>query len=413
MKMSLTLLGVLVMVFAATIADATDADSAPIAADDVIDAIVVADTINNDANTDAADNNSGGGSRYCCYEIKRHLESRITNAENRAEALIHELRLNVKINLDKLKNMEKKIDDREDEDYERLQTEVLALTAMVGDLEDGLKHLRGVDKQQHEHLVKELHRLEERLDEDAEKIEDTLKDHEGEFETLFQKDEQFEKFKHHASHKLEEAEVDRQQLWNETTRIDGKLSHVGEMTMKAFEDLESRLANATAKLDAFADKENVDEVDVAALTQRVNATEGGLQDLTGRVDVGERELDRLYEDLHVAFNNVSDRFLEQGGAINDLQDGEAALKRSVDVFMMDLANNYDNIEANQHNITQLHAALEHQAAQVAVNANTTAELGSQLKQLGDGLEALKQNLEDHRQHVVEQLKKLTDIIMAK
>merc|ERR1712002_475380 len=107
----------------------------------------------------AADDNEGyypRYNRYCCYEVKKYLENRISTAENRADGLIRELRNNIKVNLDKLGKMEKKIEEKEGADYERIKAEVRVLTSVVGDLEDALKELRDVDKNHYEHLQKEI-----------------------------------------------------------------------------------------------------------------------------------------------------------------------------------------------------------------------------------------------------------------
>merc|ERR1712228_325100 len=106
-------------------------DGSP-ADENVIDDVAVKRAVEEDADEEAYDHHHGHGSKYCCYQVRRYLEARITGAENRAEAIIFELRKHIKANLDKLGKMEKKMDGKEEGDYERLRAEVVALKTIVG-----------------------------------------------------------------------------------------------------------------------------------------------------------------------------------------------------------------------------------------------------------------------------------------
>merc|ERR1712228_45951 len=82
---SLLLLSIVLASAAIAVAAANDG---PPADDKVIDEI---------ADKDGYDHHDSKY-RYCCYEVKKYLENRITNAENRAGTLIDQLRKSIKAN---------------------------------------------------------------------------------------------------------------------------------------------------------------------------------------------------------------------------------------------------------------------------------------------------------------------------
>merc|ERR1712198_387112 len=327
------------------------------------------------------------------------MEYRISVIEKRSASTIGEMSKKIKANFDHLLKMEKRLEAQEDFDVETLQTEVGALTAVIGDVEDEVKTLRAVDKRQHDHVVREIRRIDDRIHNGEKQIHERL-DHQGRgIHNVTGRVELLEEEMAIGRRILEAAAADRHQLLNETARLDDKLDHVSETTTKSFKDVEAKLAKTAAKLDAVVGKEDTDAAELGALTKRANqadATANGLESLT--------------DNFHRAVANVSAALEAHGGEIGALKQGQVQLESAIGVATETAGQNSKLIAKNDVGIEQLRKDLSDQGAKVAANGETMATLGQQLQQLSAGLDALRKNLQQHRTDVVEEMKKLTAAI---
>ena len=342
--------------------------------------------------------------------MKKELEYRISVVEKGSASTIGEMSKKIKANFDHLLKMEKRLELQEDFDFEQLQTEVGALTAVIGDVEDDVKTLRAVDKRQHDHVVREIRRIDDRIHDGEKRIHGRF-DHQGrEIHNVTGRVDVLEEEMAIGRHILEAAAADRRQLHNETARLDDKLDHVNETTMKSFEEVEAKLAKTAAKLDAVVGKEDTDAADVDALTKRANQTDARLDALTNQADATLKGLESLNDAFHHAVTNVSAVLAQQEGEIGALKQGQVKLESAVGVAQETAGQNSKLIAKNDAGIEQLRKDLSDQGAKVAANGEAVAALGKQLQQLSDGLEALRSNLQQHRTDVVEEMKRLTAAI---
>ena len=171
---------------------------------------------------------------YCCYKIKKELEFRISVVEARTAATVTDLRKDIHVNLERLTRMEKRLEVREDLDFEQLQTEVGALAAVVAGVDGEVESLRATEHKHHEYVTKEIQSVVKHIFIDEQRLHHHLELQDGRLNNVTERVEDLGSSLAVGHDLLERAAADRRDLHNETAGLDAKLDHVSEMTMKSF-----------------------------------------------------------------------------------------------------------------------------------------------------------------------------------
>jgi len=344
-----------------------------------------------------------GNSYYCCYKIKKELVSRIENFERGTATAFLEMNKSVKANLDRVIKMEKKLEDQEDFDFAELQAEVSAVATVVGEVEDEVKDLKGVEKKRHDHFLQEIKRLEAKIGGDEGEIDDEIKDVIDNLKNLTADQEATK------AH-LGEAESEIAALNNKTEHLDGRLQHIGDMTIQAFGQVDGEIANvSSAVAAAFAQGSN-NAAAIAALSGRAGAVEAHIESIEKQDQATLGIVYNLSNDVAGMDEKFSGALQDQGKDLNSLKEAQDALKAAVSAVEAEAGSNSTMIHANAQAIAEVQQLVSDQGKKIDENAADVAALSGQMKQLVDSVEALRQNLMQHREDVVEQMKKLTEAI---
>merc|ERR1712015_60911 len=166
--------------------------------------------------------------------------------------------------------MEKRLEQQEDFDFKAIQGEVLALTTVIGDVEGEVKDLKGVENKHHQHLVNDINQVEKQIGKVEGGIELEIQNLNSSVGDLFI-------HLHATKSGLDVAGNDISVLQNQTTEIDGQLHHIGEMTIKAFADVDTLIANVSSVAAAASAQGDDNSASIGSLVHRTRSTEGKIE----------------------------------------------------------------------------------------------------------------------------------------
>ena len=178
----------------------------------------------------------------------------------------------------------------------------------------------------------------------------------------------------------------------------------------AHSEVAAKFEETAAKLASLGGKEDDDTSALAALSSRLNETELYVASLAQRVESDEKKVNTFHDNFQRFSTNVSAVLAGQEDEIQALKEAEVELKGGLEEVKRVAASNADGIKNNVDAIGALRTDMATQRKQVAANGEAIEALGNRLQQLETGFQALQQTLQQHRQDIVEEMKKLTAAI---
>jgi len=261
-----------------------------------------------------------------------------------------------------------------------------------------------------ERVNREIQRLENRIQADEQNIHFHLELQDGRLRNVSARVEDLEGSVAAGHDSLERAAEDRRSLHNETASIDAKVNRVSQMTMKGFAEVTTKLEEMAAQLTSVVGKENDDVAALEALTRQLNETESRVENLAHRADSTERKIETLSGQFQHFTANVSAVLEGQEEETQSLKAAGAEMKADIDVVKRDAEVNSSQTRKNVGDIAALRKDLSTQGAQLVANGESIEALGKRMQQLEAGFANLHQTLQQHRQDIVEEMKKLTAAI---
>merc|ERR1712080_702076 len=290
---------------------------------------------------------------------------------------------------------------------------VVELTFAVEAVDEEVKTLGNVGEKQRHRLAEKIRLVEKRVAEEDSKIENLLADQAGEIVNVTSKVDALEKDVEVGRGLLRDAAADREEIRRFAKYLADETAAFAGTTNRTFEYHAERIDDADGKIQRLRRDQKAEAIELDALGTRVNVTEGRVESLSDRAGSTDRRLQSLTGDFENAVGNVTGMFAAQEGEIYALRDHQGALEKRIEAALNVTEGNAGQIVADKVAIERLRIDVADQGAKVAAHAEGIAALGTQLKRLNDGLEALRGNIEMHRADVVERLKQLTDSIAAK
>jgi len=148
------------------------------------------------------------------------------------------------------------------------------------------------------------------------------------------------------------------------------------------------------------------------LAERTSVVEWGLVALANQTETNAAGVERLRENLAGAAKQVQGALKDHDAQLKGLKDGATMIEKVVDSLNVEAAGSSKGVTANAAAVEALKGVVAAQGAQIEANGKVASVLAEELKQLQGSFDALKQDMLQHRDSIVEEMKKLTQAVAA-
>ena len=135
-------------------------------------------------------------------------------------------------------------------------------------------------------------------------------------------------------------------------------------------------------------------------------------DLADQTETNAAGVERLCKNLADAAKQVQGALKDHDAQLKGLKDGATMIEKVVDSLNVEAAGSSKGVTANAAAVEALKGVVAAQGAQIEANGKVASALAEELKQLQGSFDALKQDMLQHRDSIVEEMKKLTQAVAA-